>query len=99
MKQVTVITSAVVVIIIVLIGGYFWQRAEQADSAGGASTASAEASQVVIGPKDMAIGNVRAPVTIVEFASMTCPHCATFHNDTFKKFKKEFIDTGKVLFV
>ncbi len=99
MKQVTVIISSVVVIILVLIGGYFWQRADRADSSGRALVTAAESKQVVIGPMDMAIGNVRAPVTIVEFASMTCPHCASFHNDTFKIFKKEFIDTGKVMFV
>jgi protein-disulfide isomerase len=40
-----------------------------------------------------------APVTIVEYASMTCPHCATFHKTTYPELKKKYIDTGKVRFI
>lgn len=45
------------------------------------------------------LGAKDAPVTIFEFASATCPHCANFHNGTYKILKKEYIDTGKVKFV
>lgn len=45
------------------------------------------------------MGAANAPVTIVEYASMTCPHCATFHLKTLPAVKKEFIDTGKVKLV
>ena len=45
---------------------------------------------------DMVLGSESAPVTIIEYASMTCPHCATFHIKTFKDFKDKYIDTGKV---
>lgn len=45
---------------------------------------------------DMVLGAEDAPITVIEYASMTCPHCATFHNDTFPKFKAQYIDTGKV---
>ncbi len=48
---------------------------------------------------DMAIGNPDAAVTIVEFASLTCPHCATFHNGIYKDIKSKYIETGKVRFV
>jgi protein-disulfide isomerase len=37
-------------------------------------------------------------VKVIEYASYTCPHCADFHTDTFKDFKAEYIDTGKVHF-
>ncbi len=47
---------------------------------------------------DVWIGNADAPVTIVEYASMTCSHCATFHNETYPLLKKNYIDTGKVRF-
>ena len=46
--------------------------------------------------KERAIGDPAAPVTMVEYASLTCPHCASFHNDTYKAFKARYIDTGKV---
>ena len=48
---------------------------------------------------DMALGPANAPVTIIEFASMTCPHCATFTEKVFPKIKSEYIDTGKIRFV
>jgi protein-disulfide isomerase len=48
---------------------------------------------------DMILGNADAPVTLVEYASYTCPHCATFHDTVFKNLKKDYIDTGKVKFV
>jgi len=45
---------------------------------------------------DKALGEDDAPVTIVEYASMTCPHCAQFHNVTLPQVKEKYIDTGKV---
>jgi protein-disulfide isomerase len=48
---------------------------------------------------DIALGAENAPVTIVEYASMTCPHCATFAVTTFPKLKEKYIDTGKVRFI
>ena len=48
---------------------------------------------------DMAIGPANATVTITEYASMTCPHCAAFTETVFPKIKSEFIDTGKIRFV
>ncbi|NTE85629.1 DsbA family protein [Agrobacterium rubi] len=48
---------------------------------------------------DRALGDPNAPVKIVEYMSMTCPHCAHFHNTTFDEIKKKYIDTGKVYFV
>jgi protein-disulfide isomerase len=48
---------------------------------------------------DMALGPADAPVTITEFASMTCPHCAHFNEAVFPKIKSEYIDTGKVRYI
>jgi protein-disulfide isomerase len=48
---------------------------------------------------DMALGPKDASVTIIEYASMTCPHCAHFNNEVFPKIKSEYIDTGKVRYV
>lgn len=48
---------------------------------------------------EMALGEANAPVTIVEYMSMTCPHCANFHNKTFDAIKAKYIDSGKVRFI
>ena len=49
---------------------------------------------------DMALGaDEGAKVTIVEYASATCPHCAAFHNDAWKKLKAEYVDTKKIRFI
>ena len=48
---------------------------------------------------EMSLGDAKAPVTIVEYASMTCPHCAAFHETTYPALKKKYIDTGKVRFI
>jgi protein-disulfide isomerase len=48
---------------------------------------------------DIVQGQADAPVTIVEYASMTCSHCAAFHRDVFPLLKKNYIDTGKVKFM
>jgi protein-disulfide isomerase len=48
---------------------------------------------------DMALGPADAPITITEFASMTCPHCAAFNADVFPKIKSTYIDTGKIRYI
>ena len=48
---------------------------------------------------DMVMGDAKAPVTVIEYASMTCPHCAHFTETTFPELKKRYIDTGKVRFI
>ena len=48
---------------------------------------------------DIVLGSEKAPVTIVEYASMTCPHCAHFSTTTFPELEKRYIDTGKVRFI
>lgn len=48
---------------------------------------------------EMSMGVDNAPVTIIEYASMTCGHCANFHEKTYPELKKRYIDTGKVRFI
>jgi protein-disulfide isomerase len=48
---------------------------------------------------DLALGKADAPITVVEYASMTCGHCANFHNKVFPALKEKYIDTGKVRLV
>lgn len=48
---------------------------------------------------EMTIGEEKAPIQVIEYMSMTCPHCATFHNTTFEAIKTKYVDTGKVRFI
>jgi len=48
---------------------------------------------------ELSLGNKDAKVTIVEYASMSCPACARFHNTTYPELKKKYVDTGKVRFI
>lgn len=48
---------------------------------------------------EMALGEKGAPVTIVEYMSTTCSHCASFHNNTFEAIKTKYVDSGKVRFI
>jgi protein-disulfide isomerase len=50
-------------------------------------------------PDDRVIGKADAPITIFEFFSLTCPHCAEFEDETYPKVKSEWIDTGKAKIV
>ena len=60
---------------------------------------SNESSVLNLTENDFIIGNDNAPITIIEYASMSCSHCANFHNNTLPDLKKEYIDTGKVKYV
>lgn len=51
------------------------------------------------GSAETVLGDPKAPVTIIEYSSLTCPHCAAFHRDTLPKVKESYIDTGKVRFI
>jgi protein-disulfide isomerase len=48
---------------------------------------------------EMALGSADAPIKVIEYMSMTCPHCANFHNVTFDPIKTKYIDSGKVQFI
>ena len=62
--------------------------------------ANAQAADVdTSGIVEMTMGAEDAPVTLIEYASFTCPHCATFHNGPLQQLKAEYVDTGKVRFI
>ena len=61
--------------------------------------ASAAVADTIEALSEKALGPEDAPITIIEYASLTCPHCAKFHGTAFPQLKKEYIDTGKVRFI
>lgn len=52
-----------------------------------------------VGDREIAIGNPRAAVTVIEYASVTCPHCARFNAKVYPAFKAKYVDTGKVRYI
>lgn len=48
---------------------------------------------------DRALGNPNAPIVVIEYASLTCPHCRNFHANVFPEVKRQYIDTGKVRYI
>lgn len=63
---------------------------------GDATEAAADAGE---GRPDLYQGDAEAPIEVIEYASFTCPHCASFHKNVYPMLKSEYIDTGKVKFV
>ncbi|MBT4872796.1 MAG: thioredoxin domain-containing protein, partial [Marinovum sp.] len=61
-----------------------------------AQTDDSEPSEVEI--VNMVQGDENAPITVVEYASLTCPHCASFHKEVYKDLKTNYIDSGKIRF-
>lgn len=100
-----VIGGGAAAVIAVAGGGYFlMSRPDEAlaDTASSpvATGGSAAASDVdTSGIKEMVLGDENAPITVMEYASFTCPHCAHWHETSWDKLKSEYIDTGKVKFV
>lgn len=82
--------GAVIIAAIIGIGIYYAKR----DSGPGRISVSELHTAGPLG--DKMIGDPKAPVTIVEYASITCPHCAVFHIESYPELKKNYIDTGKV---
>ncbi len=60
-----------------------------------AQSAQVDTSRV----EEMVMGDPEAPITVIEYASFTCPHCANFHTGPFQQLKANYIETGKVRFI
>ncbi|MCP3971130.1 MAG: DsbA family protein [Rhodobacteraceae bacterium] len=98
MNRFTMIAAAALVL---LGGAYYWQNSNSTGlptlGMAEAQEADAEIDKSLV--EEMVLGAEDAPLTVIEYASYTCPHCKNFHQDTLKQFKTEYIDTGKVRFV
>ncbi|MCC6001407.1 MAG: DsbA family protein [Pararhodobacter sp.] len=68
---------------------------QTADGSGETDAGPVDTSRVI----EMALGNPDAPVTIVEYSSFTCPHCATFNQGVFRQIMENYVDTGQVHFI
>ncbi|MBI6629614.1 DsbA family protein [Pontibaca salina] len=97
MTRMTVLIGAVAAL---ALGAYLTMTSQNPPKAGNALISAAQAQGVaevdISTIQEMTLGAEDAPVEIIEYSSYTCPHCANFHQDTFQKIKKNYIDTGKV---
>ncbi len=101
------LVGAAAVVIMAAGGGYYaWSQSKPAGAAptttgGPAGPTEIPTSELMVaGPLgEQSQGKADAPVTVIEYASMTCPHCAHFHETVYPEFKKAYIDTGKVRFI
>src|SRR5579863_10502040 len=68
-------------------------------SSGGNAIPSSAPLAVTASKDDHTLGSPKAPLTVLEYAAPTCPHCAHFDMDLFPQFKQDYINTGKVFFI
>jgi len=93
---------AVAVVVILAVAGYWaYERfgGSGAIPAGDSATAATVGEQPPLYEDDKVMGDANAPVTMIEYASLTCPHCAHFANDVLPQIKTTYIDTGKLKLV
>lgn len=110
MRNILLILGVVAALVVGGVAVYQWRGGPQvpppaATQATDAKPASAPASAAdvakaeVIAPDDIALGKADAPVTVIAYVSLTCPHCREFEETVFPKIKSTYIDTGKVRWV
>ena len=96
--------AGVIVIVAGVAGFLAWQHYRTPSVASG-TTASNDVGKPINSPlaqaqaDDIVMGKAEAPITMIEYSSLSCPHCARFQKDVLPKIKADFIDTGKVKLV
>lgn len=110
---IAVILSAIIVFVALYIANANSKKVEEGDQKAGYSVKVKEYSAKIkesdfkvydskllaISDSEFVIGSKNAKVTFIDYASLSCPHCAAFYGEAFDQLKKEYIDTGKVKFV
>ncbi len=91
-------TRAAIALAAIISTGCGGASSESGEKTGEVKTTAGDALGALT-PTDMIMGSKDAPVTIIEFASVTCPHCATFHSEILPGIKEKYIDTGKAKLV
>lgn len=79
--------------------GTWARRLTVAATVAGAAMTGVAASAQEVFTDDFVFGDPNAPVEVIEYASLTCPHCRTFHMNVWPEFKQTYVDTGRVRFV
>lgn len=97
MRNILIVAGGVVAVAAIAAGVYFGTRPSSPAPAPQAVAQAADKTTLLqIQPTDHVLGDPKAPITLIEYASLTCPHCAHFSVVVLPELKKKWIDTGKV---
>jgi len=97
MRNILIVAGGAVAVAAIAAGAYFGTRPPAPGQPPVAVAATPDKSALLaVQPGDHVLGDPKAPVTMIEYASFTCPHCAAFHTQILPEIKKKWIDTGKV---
>ena len=97
MRNMLIVAGGAVAVAAIAAGVYFGTRPPAAGPTPVAVAAAPDKTALLaVLPTDHVLGDPKAPITLLEYASFTCPHCAHFHTQILPELKKKWIDTGKV---
>ncbi len=103
MRNILIVAGGVVAVAAIALGVYFGTRPPAAGPTSRTVSATLAAPDpstlLAVQPADHVLGDPNAPITLIEYASLTCPHCAHFDTEILPDVKKKWIDTGKVKLV
>ena len=100
MRNILIVAGGVVAVAAIAAGVYFGTRAPASGPPPvAAASAPNKAALESVQPGDHVLGDPKAPITVIEYASLTCSHCAHFHTQVLPEIKKKWIDTGKMKLV
>src|SRR5258708_38117678 len=101
MRNILIVAGGVVAVAAIAAGVYFGTRpsSSQATAPAAAAQVADKGTLLKVQPTDHVLGDPNAPITLIEYASLTCPHCAQFNVAGLPELKKKWIDTGKVKLV
>ena len=97
MRNILIVAGGVVAVAAIAAGVWFGTRPSSPAAAPQAVAQTADKTTLLqVQPNDHVLGDPKAPITLIEYASLTCPHCAHFSVAVLPELKKKWIDTGKV---
>jgi protein-disulfide isomerase len=97
MRKTLVVAAGVIAVAAIAAGVYFGTRPSSSGPTPAAVAAIPDVQALLaVQPGDHVLGDAKAPITLLEYASLTCPHCAHFDVQILPKIKEKWIDTGKV---
>jgi protein-disulfide isomerase len=95
MRNMLIAAGGVVAVVAIAVGVYFGTRPNSAPAPVAVAQTPDKTALLGVLPGDHVLGDPKAPVTIIEYASLTCSHCASFHVTVLPTLKTKWIDTGK----